>query len=176
MPDDRSELLADEGATFRNQAAFAHPRFPYQGDELNRGLLQRPRARLFEHGELVLAPDERRRVTLLQLDAKRAARTLRDPDRKRLRLALDRDRLEFLVKDHLPRCPERLPAHDERPDGSRLLQPRGGVDDVSRHEALAFRRPRAERHDRLACVDRRPHRELKPRLSLVQFGDRLEDT
>ena len=96
------------------------------------------------------------------------------PERKRLRLALDRDGLQPLPLEHALRGPVRLlgdrhPVHRSGP-----LQPRGRVHDVAGHQPFAVLRPRLQRHHRLACVDSHPHLQRERRLGCVQLLDRLQ--
>jgi len=173
--EDALRLRVHEAPEVGYEASLADSGLPGQRHELNRRLAQRPGVRVPQQRELVLPADERRLRRLLDVDPEAAASTLREPDRKRPRLALDRDRLELLVLDRVLGRVERLLTHDESSDRRRLLDPGGGIDDVPRHEALALGRPRSERHNRLACVDRRAYGEPEPRLCLVQLLDRLED-
>ena len=99
----------------------------------------------------------------------------RPVERERLRLALDRGRLELLVlEDALRRAIRRLREGDAV-DRRGALQAGGGVDDVAGDEPLALLGPGAEGDDRLAGVDADPHLERERRVCRVQLGDRLED-
>jgi len=107
--------------------------------------------------------------------AEASTRLERPPDRKRLGLALHRNRLQRLVVEHPLRravglLGDRDPVHRRRP-----LQSGGGVDDVAEHASLALFRTRTEGHDRLACVDPDSHLQRERRGLLVQLVDRLQD-
>ena len=174
-PEDDLRLVVDEGPKLRDEPALADTRLPGHRDELDRRLPQRSRVRLLEQGEIVLAPDERRLRGLDEVDAEPRPEIDRPPDRDRLGLAFDRDRLELLVVDGVARRAVRDLADDDTADGSNLLQARGRVDDIAGNHALAFLRASAERDYGLAGIDCRPHGELGLRMGLVQLGDRVED-
>ena len=69
----------------------------------------------------------------------------------------------------------RLLADENTVHGREALEPRGRVDDVSRHEPLALSRVGVERDDRLAGVHRYANLQLELRVAAVQLADRVAD-
>src|SRR5207247_5669164 len=104
---------------------------------------------------------------LHEVHAEPGPKTDRPPHGDRLGLALDCDRLEFLVLNGVARRAVRDLADDDTTDGSNLLQAGGRVDDVAGNHALAFLRAGAECDDSLAGVDGSAHGELELGVGLV---------
>ena len=105
----------------------------------------------------------------------RGGRLEHAPRGNRLPLPLSVDRLDRFVGDDRVRCPVR-PLTDENPvRGGRRLQTSGSVHDVTGEHALTLGRRPVESDDRLARSDRDPSLQIKPRLPVVQVGDRVAD-
>ena len=105
----------------------------------------------------------------------RLRRLDREPHLQRLRLALGGDWLHRLVTDPLARASVGLLAHHDAPGGCGMLQPGGGVDDISRHHRLTTLGARSERHQRLTGVEGHAHVQLHGSVVGIRLVDRLAD-
>ena len=119
----------------------------------------RPGERVAQHVDLALAAYERSQRRLLDVAAEPRSRCDGLPHRYRLALPLRLDRRRRPVLDHVRGRTVRRLANEDAVHRCRRLDAGRGVDDVSGHHALAFRRSGIERDEGLARVDRDPQRD-----------------
>ena len=153
----------------RREPRLADARRAEDRDEVRAALELDAVPRGVEETDLPVASDERRarEVALAGGDC----RCHRAPRGDRSGLALRCHRLGRLVLDRCARGQVRLRADDDFADRCVLLQPRRGVHDVACDHRLAVRRPRRERHDRVARVHRAADAELELRGVRVEGRD-----
>ena len=151
-------------------AGLAHDRHQLAGTLLDGALEHPDQERLLE-----LAADERGGVRARDVRAEAGSGTKRAVESERLRLALDRHGLEFLVVEDALRLPERLLRARETVHRRLALQAGGGVDDIARDDSLALFGPRAESDHCLTGADADTNLEREGRVVLVQLLDRLQD-
>ena len=167
--------VVEGGEELGDKPALAHPRLAHDRHQLAGALLRGALEDAEQQRLLELAADERGGVGAGDVRAEAGARRERAEERERLRLALHLHRLELLVlEDALGRAIRLL--RDRDPVHRRgALQPRGGIDDVARHDPLALLGTRAESDDCLARVDPDPHLQRERWVFCVQLLDRLQD-
>lgn len=173
----RHELgpIVDPRPELGKEARLADSGLPNDGDDLDLGPLQHPLKRTLEQPELMLSADEGRRRRRLRVHAEAARRRERSPGGHGVTLALESQRRQLLVTDHLPRRAIRLLADDDTADRCLALQAGRGVDDVAGGDPLTLAGVRAERDDGIARGDGGSHGQVEV-LLLTQVVDGVEDT
>ena len=168
------QLLAvvDEAPELVDQPALADSGLTEQGDQPHRAFPQGAGVAPLEPVQLGVTADERGDRPLIHVHAEPAARPDQPPYRHGLRLALDPDRCQLVVrKQRMGRPPGAL-ADQDAVHRCHPLQARGGIDDVADHP---FGLPAGlEDHERFAGGDADPYRQGKGGLRRVQLDDGLE--
>jgi hypothetical protein len=164
-----------------DEARLAHAGRPDDRDERRMSLgLDAPEG-LLQHAELLVPPDE----PCLQTEPwPFAPRPRLDPERHPCRdglgLALQVERLELAVLDHVLRGGVRAGPDDDLSGLGRRLEPRGRVHGVAGQHAVALTGGALEVDEHLAGLDADPHRERglalgrEPAVQLGQDGVHLE--
>ncbi len=143
-----------------HETGLADAGYADERDELHGRLASSSCERFAQHGQLVIAPYERRASRLHDVDAEARSRLLRLPHRNCLGLALCLDRLAFGVVDHVSSGAIRRLADEYPVDERRRLQARRRVDDVPGRHRLSSLGTRTQSNQRFACVHRDPHLQL----------------
>ena len=168
-----SPLLPCAPRELRQKAALADSRRADDRDEGRPLLGDRCAPHLRQRFGLTLAADERDGV------GDGLMRLVFDPDRlpdtNRLRFALRSDRLGLAVVDRVSCRHVRQLADEDAVDRSRRLEARGRVHHVTRGDALALARSRADDHERFARVDADADLQIQPLVLGVQLVDRAAD-
>ena len=165
--------VVDRPAELPDQTALAHPGFARNGDELGGATGDRPFEGVDQQAQLLRSAHERCRRFLLDRHPEPAAGGFRPPDRNRLCLALETDRVERIEVERRPaRKVGSLVDHDLAGCGHGF-QPGGGVDDVA-DDPLPVDGV-FQLDDGLAGGDRRPHRKCQCGIRCVEVFHRLLD-
>ena len=159
----------------RTHPALPHTRLADQGHQLTRTLLIRPLERADQERLLQIPADERRRMRANDIAPEPGPSPYGPEDRKRLRLAFHRSRLQRFVLEHPLRLPVCLLRHRHPVHRGDALQPGRGIHDVAGDDAFTKLRPGAERDHPLACVHADPNLQTQTRVGLVEVVDRLQN-
>jgi hypothetical protein len=155
-----------------HEARFADSGNADERHELRLPLASRPRERVHEHVQLLLASHERGPPDLAHVCSEPRPRLNRLPHGNRVLLSFRVDRLRVPVVDRAGRRTIRGRVDENPVLGRSGLDAGGGVHDVARGHPLALAGVGAERHERLAGGDPDPHLELAFLLGPVAHGER----
>ncbi len=173
-PPRQSRLSVGVGKQLGTETALAHAGLADDRHELARALLRRALECSDQQCPLELAPDERRRGRAGHIRPEAGLRTQRAPERERLRLALDPDRLQRLPVEDALGCPVGRLGDSDGVHRSNSLQPRCGVHHVAGHQPFAELGSGVEGYHGFAGVYPDPHLKRKRGIAGVQLLNRLQ--